>query len=342
MPRVSRPAAPASARKQGVSAVHRDRQARLLDDRLAHQIGERHLGGRNEPAAVGACGTDHRRTWAAGRCRTWSPSRTSSGRIDLAIAVLAGLQIEHELAKRPFQAGELSLQDDETCARQLGRGLEVHQAQRLAELEMLLRREGERTAARHGGGLRDCGSASGPSGTSSRGRLGMTLSASVTAAVARRSLLLDRLDPALQRADLSLQLLGLRPIARAHGCGDLLRGGIAAGLRFLHRLDQLATMIVEGDQRRRLAVEAHGVSDPGRRPPDCRDSSGYRRSLHRDRFGQVARLVDVGADEHRGVIGEELHRHGIEQRADEGIGALGTLIRSNISLRLLARARDRR
>ena len=65
-------------------------------------------------------------------------------RRDLGIAVLAGLQIEHELAKRALEPGQLALQDDEARTGQLGRGLEIHQAQRLADLEMLLRREVER------------------------------------------------------------------------------------------------------------------------------------------------------------------------------------------------------
>ena len=53
MPRVSRPAAPASARKHGVQAVTRIGSASSSSTDLAHQIGERHFGGRNQPAAVG-------------------------------------------------------------------------------------------------------------------------------------------------------------------------------------------------------------------------------------------------------------------------------------------------
>ena len=45
MPRVSLPAAPASARKHGVQAVNRMRQLRLVDDGFAHEVGQGHFGG---------------------------------------------------------------------------------------------------------------------------------------------------------------------------------------------------------------------------------------------------------------------------------------------------------
>src|SRR5712691_12403783 len=40
--------------------------------------------------------------------------------------------------------------------------------------------------------------------------------------------------------------------------------------------------------------------------------------LHRDALRQIARLVDVGAFEHRDVVGEELDRDRVEERRDEG------------------------
>jgi N-acyl-D-aspartate/D-glutamate deacylase len=36
--------------------------------------------------------------------------------------------------------------------------------------------------------------------------------------------------------------------------------------------------------------------------------------FHRDRFREIARLVHVGAEGGRGVIGDQLHRNGIDQR----------------------------
>ena len=40
-------------------------------------------------------------------------------------------------------------------------------------------------------------------------------------------------------------------------------------------------------------------------------------SFHRHRFGQIARLIDIRSDEHGGMIGQQLDRHRIEQRANE-------------------------
>ena len=51
MPRVSLPAAPASARKQGVYAVTRIGSSASSTDLLAHEVGERDFGGGDEPEA---------------------------------------------------------------------------------------------------------------------------------------------------------------------------------------------------------------------------------------------------------------------------------------------------
>ena len=54
------------------------------------------------------------------------------------IAVLAGLDVEHELAERPFQPGEFAAQDHEARAGHARGGLEIHQAQRRAQIDMVL------------------------------------------------------------------------------------------------------------------------------------------------------------------------------------------------------------
>jgi hypothetical protein len=53
--------------------------------------------------------------------------------------MLAGVQIQHELAERTFQSRQTGTQHDEAGTREFRSGGEVHQAQRLAQLEMLLR-----------------------------------------------------------------------------------------------------------------------------------------------------------------------------------------------------------
>ena len=62
-------------------------------------------------------------------------------RIDLGIAVLPRVQVEHELPERAFKSRQAALEHDKTRTRKLRGGLEVHLAERLAQIEMLLRRE---------------------------------------------------------------------------------------------------------------------------------------------------------------------------------------------------------
>ena len=64
-------------------------------------------------------------------------------RVDLGVAVLGRVQVEHELRQRPLQPRQRALQHNEARAGEFRGGLEIHQAERLADLEMLLRLEGE-------------------------------------------------------------------------------------------------------------------------------------------------------------------------------------------------------
>src|ERR1051325_870172 len=57
-----------------------------------------------------------------------------------------------------------------------------------------------------------------------------------------------------------------------------------------------------------------------RRPPGMEGAEVMRSGaplLDRHAFGEVAGLVDIGAFEHRGVVGEELHRDRVEQRRNK-------------------------
>ncbi len=55
------------------------------------------------------------------------------GRINLLVTMFAGMQIDHELTESTLEPGKATAQDDEARPRQLGRGIEIHQAQTLAE-----------------------------------------------------------------------------------------------------------------------------------------------------------------------------------------------------------------
>ena len=56
------------------------------------------------------------------------------GREDFGVAVLAGVQVEHEVGQRAFEAGSLAEVDDEARAGDLGGALEVEDAEALADL----------------------------------------------------------------------------------------------------------------------------------------------------------------------------------------------------------------
>src|ERR1700722_18587589 len=52
--------------------------------------------------------------------------------------MFARVQVEHELLERAFEPRQRPLEYDEASARHFRRGVEIHQAKRLADLEMLL------------------------------------------------------------------------------------------------------------------------------------------------------------------------------------------------------------
>ena len=159
MPRVSRPAAPASARKHGVSAVSRignsfssrmDSRTRFVSDTSAVGMRPRRsllvkrlngifIGGGQQFTFDGPelivfklrqlPGAEHHGVAHQQR------------RIDLGIAVLVGVQVEHELPDRALQPRQTLLQHHKARAAQFRRGFEIHVAERAAEIVMRLRRE---------------------------------------------------------------------------------------------------------------------------------------------------------------------------------------------------------
>ena len=56
------------------------------------------------------------------------------GRQDFGVAVLAGVEVEHEVGEGALEAGSLAVVDDEAGAGDLGGALEVEDAEALAEL----------------------------------------------------------------------------------------------------------------------------------------------------------------------------------------------------------------
>src|SRR4029434_1735145 len=69
------------------------------------------------------------------------------GCVALDIAMLARLDVEHELGERAMETREIAAEITEARTRELGRRREVEQAQPFAEVRMILYRKIER--ARH-------------------------------------------------------------------------------------------------------------------------------------------------------------------------------------------------
>ncbi len=67
--------------------------------------------------------------------------------------------------------------------------------------------------------------------------------------------------------------------------------------------------------RRRPFISSSALPRPNPSLSEKLRGPGDRRLLHRHALGEVSRLVDVGALEHRHVVGEQLQRNDLEDRA---------------------------
>ena len=124
----------------------RDRQLRRLENLAGVEIGDGHLGGRDEEEPVVGVvrlvlelrelrGADHR----------LAPHQVR--RCDLAVPVLAR-DVEHERRQRALQTRAVAAQDREPRAADLRGALEIEDAEPLADLVVRQRIEVERSAAR--------------------------------------------------------------------------------------------------------------------------------------------------------------------------------------------------
>ena len=144
MPRVSCPYDPASERKHGVCAVKRSGNRSRFDDRVAHEVRQRHLCGRNQAQLVLALEREQVRGELRQLARAEQRRIVDEIRhVRLGVAVLARVHVEHELRDRAMQVRDLALQDDEAAAGQLRGGIEVDEAELLAERHVIERLERE-------------------------------------------------------------------------------------------------------------------------------------------------------------------------------------------------------
>ena len=108
-----------------------------IDSRTRLVSGTSAVGISQKPSA--ACGTCPPPPSADCRCRTGTLVAHQERRRDLRVAVLGRVQVDHELAERPLEPRDAALENHEARAGELRGRLEIHQAEGLADLEMLLR-----------------------------------------------------------------------------------------------------------------------------------------------------------------------------------------------------------
>ena len=167
------------------------RQLGFVEDLLAHELVRLHLGGGDQPAAVGGAGTGPRRISGSWPVPNIASSRTSSGGDDLrhSRARCVCMSSMNWPSARCSRGG--AAQEGEARAGHGRAGLEI-EAERRAEIGMLLRREVEvRGWVPQRGRARHCRLSSAPSGTSASGKFGIAASSAV-------ELLAERLSPRLR------------------------------------------------------------------------------------------------------------------------------------------------
>ncbi len=162
--------------------------------------------------------------------------------------MLVGVQIEHELRQRPLQPRDLALVHDETRARKLRRGLEVHQAETFAQIKMFFRLEFEPARLAPAQDL-DIIVLVLAVGNAVQRRIGDFRQRLVERGDSLPLGGLHRRPVFLDFRDFGLEGVGAASVLLLHRHADFLRGGVAALLRGLQLGNRRAARIVERQQR---------------------------------------------------------------------------------------------
>ncbi len=249
----------------------------FVEDGFAREIGKGHFSGGDEPKTIRRFDFPHltslpqevddllssrsggRRELIFGKLRQLRRTEhclvTNKQRwIHFGVAMLVRVQVEHELPERALEPCETFFQDDEARAGKLRRGLEIHLAQRFAEIEVLLGRKAvaalrtemmmlhivvQILAVRHFG---------------RRKRQVRNLRKRVLELLGELLLLrFQRRYRGLQFRDLGQKLLRRRFLVALLRRANLLGSRVAPGERRLRLLDGGAPALVELDQPFRLA-----------------------------------------------------------------------------------------
>ena len=264
------------------------RQFFFIDDGFADEVGQRDFGGGNEAETLGLQSFVGRRKQFAldgpelvilefrqlARAEHHVVAHQQR-RIDLGIAMLVGVEVEHELPDRALQPRQPLLQHDKARAAQFRRRLEIHVAERAAEIVMRLRREGVVAdlavdVTLHVAVLVGAFGHVVERQVRNRGKLFRQLFVR-----GLRSQLKLR-HRGLEFGDFGHQLAGARVVLGLLGLADFLRCRIAPRLRLLRRQDRRTAFLVDRQQRSRQ-----------RRQPAALQSGVERLGVVADRFDVV-------------------------------------------------------
>ncbi|KAF5045377.1 hypothetical protein DSECCO2_481830 [anaerobic digester metagenome] len=222
-----------------------DGQLALGQGRVAVDVGHRDLG-RGDEVVVGVAQAEEvlfefRELAGAHEALAVDDDRGH----DLVVAVLHGLHVEHEADERPFHASGPALQEHEAAARDLGRGFEVQAPQGRSQLPVLLGGEVQLGLGAPGADLhvvrvvhalgdrrvRDVGDGHDP-------LLGL--------AVDVLEFLVQGLDARGHGPELGQKGVGV--LAGFLHAGDVARGLVAAGLELLGLQQEVAALLVDGQE----------------------------------------------------------------------------------------------
>ncbi len=243
------------------------RQFLLVENGFADEICQRHFGGGNEPEPFAPELVQGIFIKGGQRLSLDRPKlivfkfrqlpRAEHGvianhqrRIDFGIAVLVGVEIEHELPDRALQPGQPLLQHDKARSTQCRRRLEIHEAERATDVVMRFRRE------------RVC------AGLAEHMALHIAVLVDALGHVVQRQvrnrgklpgeLFVRRLRRQFELWHRGLELGNLRHqraracvVLRLLGVADFLRRGIAPCLHLLRLEDRRPALLVDRQQRRR-------------------------------------------------------------------------------------------
>jgi hypothetical protein len=199
------------------------------------------------------------------------------------------VQVHHELAERPFETGDGTAKDHEARARKPCGGFEIHEAEGLPDLEMLLRlSEVTRVAVTM---PLDIATLVRPNRDIAFGQVRDDGERVLEVLLGLAFRLFERRSPLFQVRDLGLEFLRPGRILGAQGLADGLGERVAALLRGLRGGDCPAAAFIERDKLRRRRLQ-----------PAVSEALVERRGVLADEADVVHRRIPAGRVENRPAV----------------------------------------